>query len=232
MNARQYPAKAKSKKRVPAIAPSRPPEPKRPCSDCEAPEVEVNGEHARLDSELDSSIGSGGTKVVFGYRERQGAIGVLKTGRRDAIEQEIRVLDKLRKLNLPVVAVAGPLHVVGFKDSTLSHPGDRCRPAIEYAKIYACDSKSMVRMQKGRVVVQAGSLHFGPESLASLSEIRKRMVQGRIFVNDLQFLVDDDGSFVLADALDTKVRTEGPSKTNMHILDTLIELAKLAKGGS
>ena len=198
----------------------------RACERCDAPPDEVSGERSRERGALGEAIGEGGNKIVFVFGS--GAMGVLKSGKRALIVDEIQMLADLTRLGLPVTKVDGPMHVDGFAPDSLRQAGRRCRPAIEHAERYAVDSKQVVRVHKGKVSIQGtSSPALGAASVASLQAIRRQLVDGRIFVNDLQFLVRSNGEFVIADPLEVKARQK-PSQTNLRIIDSLIEQARKA----
>ena len=197
----------------------------RACDRCDAPPDEVSGARSRERGALGATIGEGGNKIVFVFGS--GAMGVLKSGKRALIADEIQMLADLKMLGLPVTKVDGPMHVDGFAPASLLQAGRRCRPAIEHAERYAVDSKQVVRVHRGKVSIQGTSPALGAASVASLQAIRRQLVDGRIFVNDLQFLVRSNGEFLIADPLDVKERQK-PSQTNLRIIDSLIELARKA----
>ncbi|MDZ7863183.1 hypothetical protein [Acidovorax sp.] len=65
------------------------------------------------------------------------------------------------------------------------------------------------------------------KSISDLNFIRKKIVDARLHIEDLQFLVGRDGSLVISDPLGVKA---GPGyKKNVQMIDVLIKLARAGK---
>lgn len=88
--------------------------------------------------------------------------------------------------------------------------------------------KDIVRLQDGRVRVVGESPFLNQQSVADLQEIRRTMVSGNIRINDLQFLIGQNGRVVVADPLGVQVGV-APSRNNLRMIDLLIQQAQ--KGG-
>ena len=165
-------------------------------------------------ADLGEHLGSGGNKDVYAINDEQ-VIAVLKPGKNSALlDDEFVLLDQLRDLGLPVVN-AQQVEIDG-------------QPAMLMDR-YAQGSKDIVRTVRiggDRRVVQVGSADLlNEQSISDLQRIRRQLVNDRIRIDDLQFLVDSGGSIVLADPLDVH---EGirPSRANLQTIDLLIEAAR------
>lgn len=90
---------------------------------------------------------------------------------------------------------------------------------------FAEGSKDIVRLEKGKVRIVGDSPLLNQQSIDDLTVIRNTMVNKKIKINDLQFLIGKDGHVVIADPLDVLVG-EAPSKSNLRMIDLLIESAK------
>jgi hypothetical protein len=165
--------------------------------------------------ELGEELGSGGEKNVYAIKGRDDiAIGIAKPGvSAERIAQEVAELDKLSDLGLPVVEVQA---VVSY----------RGRPAL-LMKRYAQGSKTVVRTIKGRVKVVGSSSFFNERSVKDLERIRDSMEKIPLWIDDLQFLIGEDGSIVVADVIGAIPGRE-PSRNNRKIIERLIDLARMA----
>lgn len=121
---------------------------------------------------------------------------------------------QLDELGLPTVNARGPVLI-----------GDQ--PALIFDR-FAQGSKDIVRLQDGRVRVVGESPFLNQQSVADLQEIRRTMVSGNIRINDLQFLIGQNGRVVVADPLGVQVGV-APSRNNLRMIDLLIQQAQ--KGG-
>jgi hypothetical protein len=158
-------------------------------------------------------LGSGGNKDVYAVEGREDiAIGVLKPGKpASLINEEVTILQKLRAEGLSTVEVIG----------TTTYDG---RPAIIMQR-YAQGSKEVVRTINGQVKIVGQSGYLNEKSIADLAEIRRIMVERQVKIDDLQFLIGNDGGVVIADPLKITVG-EPPSATNLRTIDQLIKAAQ------
>jgi len=165
---------------------------------------------------LGPKIGSGANKDVF---EVEGtdeiAIGVLKPRKPRKnprqIDEETQLLEGLRVRGILVVEVV----------DTTTHDD---RPAVVWRK-YAQGSKSVVKAEKGKVKRVGPSQCLNETSITDLIKIKNDMIGINIKIDDLQFLIGDDGHVVVADPLAVYYDTP-TSKTNVQIIDSLIKVAK------
>jgi hypothetical protein len=165
-------------------------------------------------SQLGELLGAGGNKEVFALGENQ-AIGVLKTGKNpNLLNQELELLNKLDKIGLPSVDARGPINVDG-------------RPALVFER-FAEGSKSTVKTVDGKVRVVGDSPLLNQRSIDDLNAIRKTLVNDKIKVDDLQFLIGQDGRVVIADPLAVTTGVK-PSRNNLRTIDLLIESAQKNK---
>jgi hypothetical protein len=183
----------------------QPPKPQAP-STPELPEFK--------DIKLGKKLGSGGNKTAFEVPGREDiAIAVLEKGKpADAINKEIGLLNELKEQGLPTVEVLG----------TTTHNG---QPAMVMKK-YAQGSKDVVELgENGKMQIVGQSKLLNEKSIADLRKIRSLMEEKKIKVDDLQFLIQKDGTIVIADPL--KVNFKTPLSTNnKKTIDLLIESAQ------
>lgn len=127
------------------------------------------------------------------------------------LTDELRLLNQLEDLGLPTANARGPVNVSG-------HPGlvfDR----------FAQGSKDIVRLENGKVRIVGESSLLNAQSVTDLQGIRNTMVNNKIQINDLQFLISERGRVVIADPLAVNLNTL-PSKNNLRMIDLLIQSAK------
>ncbi|BFH64640.1 hypothetical protein [Paenibacillus azoreducens] len=162
--------------------------------------------------DLGELLGSGGNKNVYAYGEDK-AVGVLKDGKpQKLITEELGLLNKLDELGLPTVN--GRSIFVDGKDALMF---DR----------FAQGSKDIVKLHDGKVQIVGESSLLNQRSIEDLTAIRKIMVEKKIKINDLQFLIGKDGRVVVADPLNVEVgKKVKPSKNNLRMIDLLIESAR------
>ena len=126
------------------------------------------------------------------------------------LDLELELLNKLDSFGLPVVKAQGPILVDGT-------------PALLFER-FALGSKNVVRLDN-KVITKVGSSPLlNQRSIDDLTSIRKTMIEKNIWVNDLQFLIGDDGRIVISDLLDVDLR--GPSKNSLRMIKLLIEVAE------
>jgi hypothetical protein len=148
---------------------------------------------------------------VFAFGDSQ-AIGVLKQGKNPALlTDELTLLNKLDELGLPTVNARGPISVDG-------------NPALIFDR-FAQGSKDIVRLERGKVRTVGQSSLLNQRSVDDLTSIRNTLVEKQVKVNDLQFLIGNNGRVVIADPLDVVVGT-APSKNNLRMIDLLIKSAQ------
>jgi hypothetical protein len=161
-------------------------------------------------SDLGNLLGRGGNKDVYALGENQ-AVGVLRNGTNPkVISDEIDMLNKLSDAGIPTV---NPRAV--SVDGTPGMQMDR----------FAQGSKDVVRLVDGKVRIVGDSPLLNQQSVNDLQAIRDTMVNDKIQINDLQFLIDKDGHVVVADPLAVNFNTD-PSKNNLRMIDLLIKVAQ------
>jgi hypothetical protein len=147
-----------------------------------------------------------------------------KTG---SLTQERDTLASLEGHGFPVAKI----HAVGamvYKD--------QLHPAL-HMKRYFASSKTIRRMLKGEVRVPEGaqdnlqqvfqSVGECQRGINSLETIRDLLIKFRIGIQDIQFLIDYDGSFVVNDASEIDKRAMA---SNVDLIRSLIEAVKERKG--
>lgn len=90
---------------------------------------------------------------------------------------------------------------------------------------FAQGSKDIVRLERGKVRVVGESSLLNQRSVDDLASIRNTLVEKQVKVNDLQFLIGNNGRVVIADPLDVVVGAN-PSKNNLRMIDLLIKSAQ------
>ncbi|MGZ7442759.1 hypothetical protein [Paenibacillus sp. TH7-28] len=161
-------------------------------------------------NELGEHLGSGGNKDVYAYGNNE-AVGVLKPGKpKVLLDDELKLLDKLDELGFPTVNARS----VNVDDN----------PALMFDR-FAQGSKDVVRLQNGKIIIVGESPLLNQQSINDLNTIKRMMIEKKVRINDLQFLIGKDGSIVVADPLDVIVG-EKPSANNVRMIDLLIEAAK------
>jgi hypothetical protein len=159
--------------------------------------------------ELGPKLGEGGNKEVFAIGKDE-AVGVLKPGKNPAaIADELRQLRELQDLGLPTVK-AEPVTVDG-------------KPALRFDR-YEQGSKDVVRAVDGKIKTVGKSDYLNARSIDDLRAIQRTLVEKRVRIDDLQFLIGSDGKVVIADPLRVMVGP-GPSKNNLNMIRQLIQAA-------
>jgi hypothetical protein len=165
-------------------------------------------------SQLGEVLGEGGNKEVFALGDNL-AVGVLKTGTNPvSLSNELTLLNKLDELGLPTVKARGPINVDG-------------NPALVFER-FAKGSKDTVKLVGDKVKIVGDSPLLNQRSIDDLNAIRKTLVNEKIQINDLQFLIGQDGRVVIADPLTVSTGVK-PSKNNLRTIDLLIESAQKNK---
>jgi hypothetical protein len=178
-------------------------------------EIEPRSETQNIaSSELGEKLGDGGNKNVYAYGPDK-AVGVLKDGiKPKAIAEELQTLDKLKQHNVPTVNA-----------SQVSVDG---KPAMMMDR-YAQGSKTIVKLDQGKIRTVGDSSLLNEKSIADLTKIRDTMIEKKIKIDDLQFLIGKDGSVVVADPLAVNAG-EKPSRNNLSMIRQLIETAQQNMG--
>jgi hypothetical protein len=127
------------------------------------------------------------------------------------LTEELTLLNRLDELGLPTVNARGPISVDGS-------------PALLFDR-FAQGSKDIVRLERGKVRTVGQSSLLNKRSIDDLRSIRNTLVEQKVNVNDLQFLIGNDGRVVIADPLDVVVGSS-PSKNNLRMIDLLIKSAQ------
>jgi hypothetical protein len=170
---------------------------------------------------IGARLGSGGEKDVFAVEGRDDiVIGIAKADVTMArLATEAAQLKELADLGIPVVEIEGIIEFQG-------------RPAL-IMKRYVQGSKTIARTIKGRAKLVGQSDLLNARSIRDLERIRDALKATPVWINDLQFLIGEDGAVVVADVLDFKIGQE-PSKVNLSTIDRLIEAARnaIAQKGS
>ncbi len=161
---------------------------------------------------LGQQIGEGGNKIVYdivGHQDE--VIAVLKKGKPgSAIDEEVALLRQLSENNLPVVEIL----------ERGIHEG---QPALIMKK-YAQGSKDIVKRVGDKMKIVGDSAFLNQKSIRDLNLIKNNLINRKIKIDDLQFLIAKDGSIVIADPLAIFVG-QAPSKWNLQMIDKLIEVA-------
>jgi hypothetical protein len=89
---------------------------------------------------------------------------------------------------------------------------------------FSQESKDIVKLSDGKVRIVGESKLFNQQSIPDLSKIRETMMNNKIQINDLQFLISDKGRVVVANPQKVNFNT-APSKNNIRVIDLLIKAA-------
>lgn len=173
--------------------------------------VEPDGSRHRIDDvegQLGPRLGAGFFKSAFAFGDK--ALVILR--RHDLLPgfKEMAMLNQLDEAGLPVARPLGLIRVGG-------------RPAMLVDR-YVGSSKDMV---KGDTVMDASRLN--ENSLLSLQRIKLAMQMRKIDIRDLQFLMKQDGSFVISDPV-AVYRGVEPSSEALKTLDNLIAATEARLG--
>jgi hypothetical protein len=165
---------------------------------------------------LGERIGSGGNKDVYAIQGRNDlAIGILRRGEIEELNTEIEVLQRIESQGLQTIEVLG----------TTTHNG---RPAIMMKK-YAQGSKGIVR-SKGGVPERVDSADIrllNQNSIDDLEKIHSILQRKKIYIDDLQFLIAEDGRVYITDPIDINTRpTTEDMDRNADMIQLLIDAAK------
>ncbi|MEG4323800.1 hypothetical protein QUB37_13140 [Microcoleus sp. AT3-A2] len=165
---------------------------------------------------LGERIGSGGNKDVYAIQGRNDlAIGILRRGEIEELNTEIETLQKVESQGLQTIEVLG----------TTTHNG---RPAIIMKK-YAQGSKGIVRSIGGipERVDGADISLLNQKSIDDLEKIRAILQRKKIYIDDLQFLIAEDGRVYITDPIDIKFKpTTREMDSNAGMIDLLLNAAR------
>ena len=158
-------------------------------------------------NDLGELVGKGGNKEVYSFGDDQ-VVAILQDGKPlIGVDKEINMLRQLEELGLPAVN-AEKVMVDG-------------KPGILMDK-YAQDSKSIAAYDgnKGKVMLkpEADTSLLNQNSIDDLTNIMQTMKDGKISINDLQFLIAEDGHMVIADPLNI-IPGQKPSNNNIRMIN-------------
>ena len=164
--------------------------------------------------DLGNLLGKGGNKEVYAVGNDK-VVAIMQKGKPlSAIERELEMLQELQKLGLPTINARAIL-----VDGNPAIIMDRC---IQESKSIVALNK---RKKKIMLVEGADTSLLNKNSVSDLELIKKKMIDKKIKIDDLQFLIKEDGHIVISDPLQVIVG-ENPSKNNLRMIDILIEEAK------
>src|SRR5690606_11144026 len=106
----------------------------------------------------------------------------------ESIDMELKALQEIKDLGLPVVEIKGKTTVGDQPDLVMQKYVGHSRDFISNGII--------PKIKKG-----AECTHLNEKSIQDLKVIREKMVNEKIHIEDLQFLVSKDGSIVITDPL-------------------------------
>lgn len=173
-----------------------------------------NGVKSYRNVKLGKKIGDDGSyKDVYEVSgEPDKVIAVLREGKRiSVLNDEVNTLQILSDKGFPTVKII----------EKTTHNGHPCI----VMKRYALGSEKIVDYLGDEVKIKGTSELLNANSVNSLIAIREKMIKQEIMIEDLQFLIAKDGSFVIADPLGVKLN-HPPSKINLKLIDELIKQAK------
>jgi len=179
-------------------------------------QVDPDGTRHRIDSiedHLGPRLGAGLSKTAFAFGDK--AVVMIRDGDLLPGFKEVAMLNRLEEAGLPVARPLGLTRVGG-------------RPALLVDR-YVANSKDMMNRPGGDEVVDTSRLN--ENSLSSLKRIKATMLERKIDIKDLQFLVKEDGSFVVADPQEIYFGYQ-PSRKRIAVIDWFIDAteAKLRGG--
>jgi hypothetical protein len=159
-------------------------------------------------------LGQGGRKIVYELSNDPNLVVAVPKSLSyvDDIKKELDMLGKLDCMGFPVPRVVGTTEVNGM-------------PAYVMQK-YAQGSKEIVRTKNGipQIQIKGKSDYLNQKSIQDLKTIKQMMIDKNISIDDLQFLISNDGRIVIADPIDVIIG-KAPSKNNLKTIDLLIEVA-------
>ncbi|WP_225766616.1 DUF4781 domain-containing protein [Inquilinus sp. Marseille-Q2685] len=176
--------------------------------------VDPDGARHRIESvedHLGPRLGAGLSKTAFAFGDK--AVVVIRDGDLLPGFKEMAMLNRLEEAGLPVARPLGLTRVGG-------------QPALLVDR-YAANSKDMMNRPGGEEVVDTSRLNRN--SLSSLQRIKATMLERKIDIKDLQFLMKEDGSFVVADPQEIYFGYE-PSWKRIAVIDRFIDAAEAKLG--
>jgi len=173
----------------------------------------AEGESIFTNLKLGDPVGSGGNKNVFDIVDHsEKVVAVLKKGKSVSdIDKEVAFLKELADNNLPVVKIIEQGRYQG-------------QVALIMEK-YAQGSKDVVKRVGDKMEIVGESIYLNQRSIRDLSRIKRTLLNSKIKIDDLQFLIGKDGSVVIADPLKVFLG-QTPSKWNIKMINKLIEVAR------
>lgn len=179
--------------------------------------VEPDGTRHRIDDVgglLGPRLGAGDFKTAFAFGDK--AVLLIRQAKNGNLVmsgfKEMAMLNQLDEAGLPVARPLGLMRVDG-------------RPALLVDR-YVASSKDMLD-PTGNTVVDASRLN--ENSLLSLQRIKLAMQMRKIDIRDIQFLMKEDGSFVVSDPVAVHMGSE-PSPEALGMIDKLIDAAEAKLG--
>jgi hypothetical protein len=160
-------------------------------------------------------INDGGRKTIHAYGGTNTfVVAVAKEYRfAEDLLKELDLLGKLESMRFPVPTIKGTLEFQG-------------KPAYIMQK-YAQGSKDVVRTVNGNPKIIGSSAYLNQTSIQDLKAIKQMMMDKKVKIDDLQFLINYDGHIVIADPIDVIIGHE-PSTINIRTINKLI----VAAGGT
>jgi RHS repeat-associated protein len=168
---------------------------------------------ARISSPICGQVlGQGGRKIVYGLSHDPNLVVAVPKALSyaDDIKKELDILGKLDCMGFPVPRVVGVTEVNGM-------------PAYVMQK-YAQGSKEIVKTIDGIPTIVGSSPYLNQKSVQDLKTIKQMMQDKNIRINDLQFLIGQDGRIVIADPIDVIIGMP-PSSNNLRTINKLIRVA-------
>ncbi|MFC4095521.1 fibronectin type III domain-containing protein [Euzebyella saccharophila] len=160
------------------------------------------------------SDGSSSYKDVYSIAgEPDIVLAVMQPGKNvQTLINEVEALAKLKAQEIPAVEVLEQVIYEG-------------RPAI-IMKRYAGSSDNIAQLRGATVEIIGSSDAVTANSIESLETIKDLLKQKEVDVVDLEFLIDDNGSFFIADPSAIRLNTQ-PSEGNINLIDELIAQIKV-----
>jgi len=168
----------------------------------------------------DKPFADGGNKDVYNIQgQPDRVIAILRTGGIQKLEEEIAVLKQIEAQGLQTVEVLG---------TTIYHD----RPAIIMKK-YAGDSKKIVKSvdSQPQIVDNVDNEKeinlLNQNSIDDLNKILSILQRKRIYIEDLQFLIAEDGGVYIADPISLNFKpTNAEMERNEEMITLLINVAQ------
>jgi hypothetical protein len=158
----------------------------------------------------------GGNKDVYNIQgEDDRVIAILRKGEMQVLNTEIQELQKIEAQGLQTIEVLG----------TTTHSG---RPAIIMKK-YGTGSKAIVQSihSKPQIVDKPDIRWLNQTSITDLNKILSILQRKQIYIQDLQFLIAEDGHVYIADAIGIIFNAKPETmKRNEEMISLLINMAQ------